>query len=515
MFNRIRVVTLLTTILVLFSFLQFSAGGLFFSTIRSDKQNFIFNQHIRELQTSLGTAWMALVQARTLLNQAGMSQLYPAAPALQQADSMNRIDSKLQLAHSAMADFNEKLTPDEAQSLYSRELNIHYQKYYAVLTALRSHLKERNIGAFMQLPTQQDQDSLEKAFENWLIDCDKLVKQGEINNQQAYVRAYWLLIILLIVIPVTVLFAWQRLQQSLIRPLKESIRHIHGIAQGELTSPITIDVRNEIGELLTALQFMQSELVRTVSVVRTEASEIYTSASAISSDYQNLSARTEQQAAALVQTAASMEQFTAAVKQNGDNASAASTVATNASQIAQGGNQVVNDLVNTMRSIAESSQRIADIISMIDGIAFQTNILALNAAVEAARAGEQGRGFAVVAGEVRNLAQSTAQAAKEIKGLIEDSVGRINIGASHADHAGETMQAIMKAVTDVTILMEQIATASHEQNQGITQVSIAVSDMDRVTQQNALLVEASAHTTSGLETRANRLNQAVALFRIS
>lgn len=515
MLKRVRVVTLLTAILILFSLLQFSSSGLFFQTIRSDKQNFIFNQHIRELQTSLGTAWMAMVQARTLLNQHGMNKLHPSDQNEFPAEFITKIEGKLQLAKSAMAEFNQKLQPDEVQSHFTIQLNERYQNYYSTLISLLSDMNRDDIDSFMNKPTQKNQDDFEKAFENWLTDCDRLVKQGEADNKLAYERAWWLIITLLVLLPCLVYFVWQRLQRLLILPLKRGVAHIHAIAKGELTSDIRIDVQNEMGELLTALKYMQAELARTVSEVRSEAGEIFSAASAISADYQDLSARTEQQASALVQTAANMEQFTAAVKQNGDNAEVASGLASSASMIASRGNTVVGEVVSTMHAIAASSQRIADIISMIDGIAFQTNILALNAAVEAARAGEQGRGFAVVAGEVRNLAQSTAQAAKEIKVLIEESVNRITAGASHADHAGETMNGITEAVTRVNSLMEQIATASQEQSRGIDQVSLAVTEMDRVTQQNALLVEASAQTTSGLETRAERLNQAVAIFRIS
>lgn len=515
MLNRVRVVTLLTTILIIFSLMQFLSSGVFFTTIRNDKQNFIFNQHIRELQTALGTSWMALVQARALINQSGMNELHE--PGLEQPKNELRvkIERKLLLAENAMTNFNQKLRPDEAQTKLTKELNLNYQRYLSTLSSLLKDVDKGDISSFMKKPVQKHQDDLEKAFENWLINCDRLVKTGEEDNQQAYQRSIGLLILLIIVLPCIVFFVWQRLQNLLILPLKKSITHIHAIAKGELTSDIRIDVYNETGELMTALKFMQAELTKTVSDVRTEASEIFSAASAISVGYKDLSARTEQQASALVETAATMEQFTAAVKQNGENAEIASGLASNASLIAVEGSKVVSDVVTTMRAIAASSQRIADIISMIDGIAFQTNILALNAAVEAARAGEQGRGFAVVAGEVRNLAQSTAQAAKEIKLLIEESVNRITAGASHADRAGDTMHGITEAVTRVNSLMEQIATASQEQSRGIDQVSLAVTDMDRVTQQNAMLVEASAQTTSGLETRAERLNQAVAIFRIS
>ncbi|ELL9406833.1 Tar ligand binding domain-containing protein [Salmonella enterica] len=242
---------------------------------------------------------------------------------------------------------------------------------------------------------------------------------------------------------------------------------------------------------------------------------IYSGTSEIAAGNTDLSSRTEQQASALEETAASMEQLTATVKQNADNARQASQLAQSASETARHGGKVVDGVVNTMHEIADSSKKIADIISVIDGIAFQTNILALNAAVEAARAGEQGRGFAVVAGEVRNLASRSAQAAKEIKALIEDSVSRVDTGSVLVESAGETMTDIVNAVTRVTDIMGEIASASDEQSRGIDQVALAVSEMDRVTQQNASLVQESAAAAAALEEQASRLTQAVSAFRLA
>ncbi|MWR76082.1 methyl-accepting chemotaxis protein II, partial [Escherichia coli] len=274
------------------------------------------------------------------------------------------------------------------------------------------------------------------------------------------------------------------------------------------------DGSNEMGQLAESLRHMQGELMRTVGDVRNGANAIYSGASEIATGNNDLSSRTEQQAASLEETAASMEQLTATVKQNAENARQASHLALSASETAQRGGKVVDNVVQTMRDISTSSQKIADIISVIDGIAFQTNILALNAAVEAARAGEQGRGFAVVAGEVRNLAQRSAQAAREIKSLIEDSVGKVDVGSTLVESAGETMAEIVSAVTRVTDIMGEIASASDEQSRGIDQVGLAVAEMDRVTQQNAALVEESAAAAAALEEQASRLTEAVAVFRI-
>ena len=248
--------------------------------------------------------------------------------------------------------------------------------------------------------------------------------------------------------------------------------------------------------------------------VTTRASTMSAGVNDMSRASDELARRTEQQAASLVQTATALGQVTVAVNETAENARQASHLALSASETAQRGGKVLDNVVQTMRDISTSSQKIADIISVIDGIAFQTNILALNAAVEAARAGEQGRGFAVVAGEVRNLAQRSAQAAREIKSLIEDSVGKVDVGSTLVESAGETMAEIVSAVTRVTDIMGEIASASDEQSRGIDQVGLAVAEMDRVTQQNAALVEESAAAAAALEEQASRLTEAVAVFRI-
>jgi methyl-accepting chemotaxis protein len=259
---------------------------------------------------------------------------------------------------------------------------------------------------------------------------------------------------------------------------------------------------------------MNTSLLKTVSEVRSGTETIVTASQQIAVGNLDLSARTEQQASSLEETASSMEELTSTVRQNADNARQANTLAQNASGIATRGGAVVSQVVETMASINASSKKIADIIAVIDGIAFQTNILALNAAVEAARAGEQGRGFAVVASEVRNLAQRSAAAAKEIRGLITDSVGKVETGGQLVAQAGATMQEIVQGITRVTDIMAEIASASAEQTLGIEQVNAAITQMDDVTQQNAALVEEAAAAATSLEDQAAGLAQLVSIFKI-
>ena len=305
------------------------------------------------------------------------------------------------------------------------------------------------------------------------------------------------------------------LRRRVLQPLQEAGHHFDRIAGGDLTARIEARNTNEIGLLFAALKRMQESLTRTVSAVRRGVDEINVGSHEIAAGNTDLSSRTEQQAASLEETAASMEQLASTVKQNADNARQANQLAASASDVAERGGSAVSEVVTTMHGISASSRKISEIVSVIDGIAFQTNILALNAAVEAARAGEQGKGFAVVAGEVRSLAQRSAQAAKEIKGLIEDSVGKVGAGSQQVERAGATMQEIVASVKRVTDIMGEISAASEEQSSGIDQVNRAVSQMDEVTQQNAALVEEAAAAAGSLQEQAQRLAEAVAVFKIN
>ncbi|WP_333891617.1 methyl-accepting chemotaxis protein [Atlantibacter subterraneus] len=334
-----------------------------------------------------------------------------------------------------------------------------------------------------------------------------------VDNQTSLTRT---IIIASVALGVLMLILADRyLVTMLVRPLNRIRDHFQLIANGDLSQPVPLKAsRNCVGKLVPLLTAMQDSLRDAVSAIRQGSEHIWHGARDISAGNQDLSTRTEEQASALVETAASMEQLTATVQHNADNAHEASQLAQKASATASKGGKLVGDVVTTMTGISGSSKKIADITTVINSIAFQTNILALNAAVEAARAGEQGRGFAVVASEVRNLASRSGQAAKEIETLIADSVHRVEKGAELVNQAGITMAEIVDAVAQVTAIMEQIASATDEQSKGIAQVGVAITQMDSVTQHNAALVEQVSAAAASLERQTAELQQSVEHFRL-
>ncbi|MCW5296982.1 HAMP domain-containing protein [Herbaspirillum lusitanum] len=335
------------------------------------------------------------------------------------------------------------------------------------------------------------------------------------NESQARYDTFLTLTIAAIVVGLSVaLIMGIWLVRAISGPLNEAVRVARGVADGDLTQDIMVHSRDEAGQLMEALKTMNARLQQIVGEVRVSTDTISTASSEIASGNLDLSARTESQAGSLEETASAMEELTSTVKQNADNARQANQLAASASQIAQEGGNVVSQVVVTMNNINDSSKKIVDIISVIDGIAFQTNILALNAAVEAARAGEQGRGFAVVASEVRSLAQRSAAAAKEIKTLIDDSVQKVGEGSKLVEQAGVTMDEVVASVKRVTDVMGEITAASQEQSSGIEEVNRAITQMDETTQQNAALVEQAAAAAQSLQDQAQRLTQSVSVFKL-
>ncbi|WP_347557859.1 methyl-accepting chemotaxis protein [Robbsia sp. KACC 23696] len=321
--------------------------------------------------------------------------------------------------------------------------------------------------------------------------------------------------VVLIVLAVSIsVIAALVITRSIVLPIRRSLKVAETVAQGDLTSEIVDEGKDETGQLLRALRHMNERLADLVGRVRNGSESIATASAQIAAGNADLSQRTEEQAASLQETAASMEELTAAVKQNTENAQQGNILAANAAQVASRGGVVVGRVVDTMKEISESSQKVAEIITVIEGIAFQTNILALNAAVEAARAGEGGRGFAVVAGEVRTLAQRSASAAKEINTLIGKSVQTVSSGSKLAEEAGHTMNDVVQSVKSVTDLVSSISAASSEQQTGIEQVNIAVSQMDQVTQQNAALVEQASAAAQAMAEQSKRLRDTVTIFKL-
>ncbi|WP_260854094.1 methyl-accepting chemotaxis protein [Paraburkholderia sp. BCC1886] len=378
-------------------------------------------------------------------------------------------------------------------------------------------LKAGDKNAFQQLQAHK-LPSLYSAYEQAMLALEQLqLDHGAQRYQDAQDLFFAISVAVAIGMAVSLLGAWigrAVLVRAIVTPVDATIGQFQRIANGDLTGQIVVTSNNEMGRLAAALRKMQDSLTTTVRAVRQGTESIDTGVSEIAAGNTDLSQRTEEQAASLEETAASIEQLTSTVKQTADNAKQASSLAQGASSLAAQGGDLTEQVVGTMHGIVDDSRRIADIVGVIEGIAFQTNILALNAAVEAARAGEQGRGFAVVASEVRSLAQRSAAAAKEIKGLIDASTARVQAGSQLVERSGSTMTEIVEAISRVSSIMGEIASAATEQSTGIDQVNLAVAQMDEVTQQNAALVEQAAAAAGSLEEQARRLSQAVGVFQL-
>ena len=358
---------------------------------------------------------------------------------------------------------------------------------------------------------------LYSTYEKPMLNLETLqIDRAEKRYQNARTLFYAISIGVAVGMILTLLMSWLGrvvLIKAIVGPVDATIAQFQRIASGDLTGRVNDTGNNEMGRLASALRKMQESLILTVATIRQGVGSIDTGVSEIAAGNADLSQRTEEQAASLEETAASIDQLTSTVKQTADNAKQASHLAQGASTLAEQGGALTQQVVGTMHSMVADSRKIAEIVGVIDGIAFQTNILALNAAVEAARAGEQGRGFAVVASEVRSLAQRSAGAAKEIKGVIDVTTARVKSGAELVERSGSTMTEIVDAIAQVSTIMGEISAATSEQSIGIEQVNVAVAQMDEMTQQNAALVEQASAAASSLEDQASKLTAAVAVFR--
>ena len=460
---------------------------------------------VEEWATSIQLNWVRTEAALKAIDRGYVDQLEAAMAATDKAAAQTQQRIKALLAQAPQAQALLDAIAKSGQAYQEQRDTVRHA----------SSGGEPDIAGMVDRDLRPRADAYLQALDKLRAHMGTQVQAAQADNAALASQSLWLLgLATLAALALGTLVAWQT-TRSITLPLRQGIQAAENIAQGDLSMRIAVaQQRDEAGQLLQALAHMQARLADTVAHVRQNAEGVATASSEIAHGNHDLSARTESQASALQQTAASMEQLGSTVRQNADNAQQANQLARNASNVATQGGEVVAQVVETMRGIHDASRRIADIIGVIDGIAFQTNILALNAAVEAARAGEQGRGFAVVAGEVRNLAQRSADAAKEIKGLIGASVERVEQGSQLVDKAGGTMEEVVTAIRRVTDIMGEISAASKEQASGVAQVGEAITQMDQTTQQNAALVEQSAAAAASLQTQAGELVRAVAVFTL-
>ncbi|HEX3379538.1 MAG TPA: methyl-accepting chemotaxis protein [Paraburkholderia sp.] len=513
MFSKIKVASGLLCVLAAFCVFQLVTVGLgFWSLTRThDDVGDLSNIALKQVD-SVNQTTQRLMDARINLSRAGTRMVRGGT---EPTDIVQHAREQLVAADQSFAAFMSAEKTSDENGARATALAERYKTLHGALAELVQYLDSNNIQAFLDQPTQSMQDAYLTEVHNF-VQFGDAASRASLDSIDARVSAFRIVSVVILLVLVAGTFAvYTALRRGVVAPLEEVDRHFERIAQGRLDQPIAARGSNEIGRLFSGLATMQASVARTVKSVRESADSIHLGANEIATGNADLSARTENQAASLEETASSMEELTATVRQNADHAREASALAETALDATSRGSEVVNQVVEKMHGIAQSSDKIAEIISVIDGIAFQTNILALNAAVEAARAGEQGRGFAVVAGEVRGLAQRSAQSAKEIKTLISESVAEIQGGSTLVERAGAAMRHVSASISRVTQMMAEISASSLEQSTGIEQVNQAVVQMDEMTQQNAALVEQAAAAAASLHQQTEQLKQAVSVFEIS
>ncbi|WP_423393492.1 methyl-accepting chemotaxis protein [Burkholderia sp. LMG 21824] len=512
MFGKIKLASGLLGVLTVFCLFLFAIEALGFWALKSTRSGVddLSNVAITQVEAA-SQATQQLLDARINLSRAG-TRMVRGGP--KPEDIIRHAGVSLAEADKAFAALTAAQPVDDTNRARVAALAERYRALRGALGELVQFLDADNIQAFLDQPTQSIQDA-------YVAELRRFTDYGGASSRTAldtidggmlWFKSVGIVLLAAMLAASAAIYAAAR--RAVVAPLEEAGRHFERIAQGRLDEVVRAGGVFEIDRMLRGLAAMQTSIAGTVRTVRQASDAIHLGAGEIAGGNADLSARTGTQAASLEETAASMEELTATVRQNTDSARAASALADAALEATSHGGGVVDSVIDRMRGIAQSSGRIAEIISVIDGIAFQTNILALNAAVEAARAGEQGRGFAVVAGEVRSLAQRSAQSAKEIKALIEDSVAQINGGAELVERAGDAMRTVSASITRVVQTMSEITAASVEQSVGIEQVNQAVTQMDQLTQQNAALVEEVAAAAASLNDQTAHLMQAVSVFEL-
>ncbi|TXE52375.1 MULTISPECIES: methyl-accepting chemotaxis protein [Serratia] len=520
MLKNMKIATWLMMMLLLLGLMPMGTGAIAFYFMQQNGHSIDRMSTFSDEEAALNRSWRALLQTQTLIDNMAFERWAQTS----RADIQQGIDEARGELRSADVAFNlfwetPGLTvsrPDLGEAMkkvYLAQQAVLKQELTLLADTPQTALIERLHA--MAAEKRQVRQRLDNQFADYMratVAAHRLAVEEAEQTQKVFARLLsgTLAAILLLLVAVQ-----RDFRRRLILPLRQIAEHLQKVGRGDLRSEIAVRNNDEIGMLFASLRTMQQELSATVQQVRDGVESINHGTHEIAVGNADLSSRTEEQASALTETAASMEQITATVRQNADNATQAAGMVNQTAGIARNGETLMASAIDKMRAINDSARQVGDITSVIDGIAFQTNILALNAAVEAARAGEQGRGFAVVAGEVRNLAQRCATSAKEISGLVDGVTGDIAAGVRLVEQAGETMNAIVGSVNQVTSLMDNISYASEEQSKGVEQVGVAVTQMDQVTQQNAALVEEVATTAVGVEEQAALLAQAVAVFKLA
>ncbi|BEN09225.1 methyl-accepting chemotaxis protein [Serratia marcescens] len=520
MLKNMKIATWLMMMLLLLGLMPMGTGAIAFYFMQQNGHSIDRMSTFSDEEAALNRSWRALLQTQTLIDNMAFERWAQTS----RADIQQGIDEARGELRSADVAFNlfwetPGLTvsrPDLGEAMkkvYLAQQAVLKQELTLLADTPQTALIERLHA--MAAEKRQVRQRLDNQFADYMratVAAHRLAVEEAEQTQKVFARLLsgTLAAILLLLVAVQ-----RDFRRRLILPLRQIAEHLQKVGRGDLRSEIAVRNNNEIGMLFASLRTMQQELSATVQQVRDGVESINHGTHEIAVGNADLSSRTEEQASALTETAASMEQITATVRQNADNATQAAGMVNQTAGIARNGETLMASAIDKMRAINDSARQVGDITSVIDGIAFQTNILALNAAVEAARAGEQGRGFAVVAGEVRNLAQRCATSAKEISDLLDGVTGDIAAGVRLVEQAGETMNAIVGSVNQVTSLMDNISYASEEQSKGVEQVGVAVTQMDQVTQQNAALVEEVATTAVGVEEQAALLAQAVAVFKLA